>query len=164
MKKPIGVLLLLGAMAWGGPAAAEVIVAFVKPERFADAGTYARDSGKNLQEIEEHLKRLGDRYLARDQKLTIEVLDIKLAGTDRYNARTLPDLRVLTGRADWPSIKVRYTLQTDQTTDPVREETIQDLSYLDRRIAADSTQRLLYEKRMLDEWFRDRFASRRSAQ
>jgi len=143
------------------PADAAVVVSFPEPERYSDAGdNWQRD--ENLAGLKRHLEQLGSRYLPTSQTLTIEVLDIDLAGRPRYFPRRgLPDIRVLDGRTDWPMIKLRYTLASEGKTIDTREETVSDSNYL-QRSATRPTESLYYEKRMLDEWFRARFVAPRA--
>jgi len=143
------------------PADAAVVVSFPEPERYSDAGdNWQLD--ENLAGLKRHLEQLGERYLPSSQTLTVEVLDIDLAGRPRYFPRRgLPDIRVLDGRADWPMIKLRYTLASEGKTIDTREETVSDSNYL-QRSATRPSERLYYEKRMLDEWFRARFVAPRA--
>ena len=132
---------------------AEVQVTFDEPERYSDAG---RRAPERFKDLEEHFRKLGERYLAGGQSLRIEVLDIDLAGEPRYGARSEPnDLRVLKGKADWPSIRLRYVLESGGREIDRREETISDRAYLERPIRQPES--LAYEKRMLERWFASRF-------
>jgi|KBSSwiStaDraftv2_1062776.scaffolds.fasta_scaffold224368_2 hypothetical protein len=138
---------------------AEVTVTFDKPQKYRDVGqrgTLANADG-NMQDLAAYLKRLGDQYLPKDQSLRIEVLDIDLAGDERMGARTSGrEVRTLTGRADWPSIGLRYVLEANGKEVDRREETVEDMNYLRRPLI--SSEKLGYEKRMLEQWFRERFA------
>jgi DUF3016 family protein len=94
-------------------ARAEVDVAFTAPEKYVDA-SLRREGGASAREvalrtIREQLVALGERYLAPNQTLKIEVLDIDLAGEIEwwhgpYDIRYLRDYT-------WPKIKLRYTLE-----------------------------------------------------
>ena len=143
------------------PLGAAVTVTFANPDRFTDAADRARDSRQTMLEIERHLVQLGDRYLSPQDTLRIEVLNIDLAGRTRIAPRMDPDLRVLDGKTDWPRIDVRYTLESGGKVSPPTEETISDMSYLMRIDPRYSSASLPYEKRMLEEWFRERFVERR---
>ena len=160
MRIPPAVLVLLPAAGlWALPAAAAVTVTFAEPDRFTDTEDSSRTSKSTLREIERHLKQLGDRYLPPQETLRIEILDVDLAGRSRMTGRTTTDLRVLNGKADWPRIKVRYTLESGGSVSAPTEETITDMDYL-RRPDPRYSDGLPYEKRMLDEWFRARFNPR----
>ena len=67
------------------------------------------------------------------------------------------DVRVLRGRADFPSIRLRYTWERPNAAPQSGEETVKDMTYLQRTVP--STAAYAYEKRMLERWFVDRFAS-----
>jgi hypothetical protein len=145
-------LLTLAALLIGA-ANAEVLVTFEKPERYTDIG---RRSPERLKDLEEFFKKLGAEYLPADQTLRIEVLDVDLAGEPRYGtASSFDDTRVLQGRIDHPSVRLRYVLESGGKEIDRREETIADRNYLERPIKQPES--LAYEKRMLDAWFRKRF-------
>jgi hypothetical protein len=143
-------------------AGAAVIVTFRPTETYSDVGRSGRDVSKVLATINEYLQRLGGKYLAQDVTLVIEVLDINLAGEERFGSRSGGvETRVLTGRADWPSMRVRYSLvRTGQAT-TLGEETIADMDYLKRPVSQPGE--LAYEKRMLEEWFKSRFVGQSKA-
>jgi hypothetical protein len=105
------------------------------------------------------MKRLGDRYIAPNDTLRIEVLDIDLAGWARMGGRAPNEVRVVRGKADWPSMKVRYTLESGGSTS-TKETTISDPTYLDHGMRINSSEPYYYEKKMLDAWFRSTFGER----
>jgi Protein of unknown function (DUF3016) len=147
--------LLLAAAA--AQAAGTVQVSFVQPEKFSDARDARHDSSVNLRELKRYLEQLGSRHVADGQSLTIEVLDVDLAGEIRFSPRLHDDVRVLKGRADWPRIKLRATLES--AGQPARrvEQTVADMAYLQRINRDADGDFLRYEKRMLDEWFTAQF-------
>ena len=81
-----GFLMICCVAAMMSPEAANarIKVSFVEPERFTDAGLHSEYGAKSrsatLTGIQQHLERLGERYLQPGQDLTIEVIDIDLAG------------------------------------------------------------------------------------
>src|SRR5262249_12269145 len=92
------------------------------------------------------LKRLGDRYLDPRQVLTINVVDIDLAGYIdplRPNAYIIRILRDGT----WPRIKVRYSLAQNGRPPRRGEETIASVDYLTNASARFSTDPLRYDAR-----------------
>jgi hypothetical protein len=105
--------------------------------------------------------RLGERYLPRDESLAIEVLDVDLAGRVRWTPGARP-IRVVNDRGDSPYMKVRYTLTSGGKVLDSREESVTDTSFLTYRGYAYSNETLAYEKRMLERWFRERFADTRA--
>ena len=152
--------LILALVASATQAAGTVSVKFVEPEQFADARDARRDASDNLRVLSGHIESAASRHLAADDKLSVEVLDVDLAGEIRPSRQFLQDVRVLKGRADWPRIKFRYTLES--AGQPLRsgEHTISDMAYLQRSAGRVSGDALGHEKRMLDEWFQARFAAR----
>ena len=153
----------VAAMMWPVAADADVKVSFIEPGRYTDAGLHSEYGAKSrsatLAGIQQHLERLGERYLKPGQDLTIDVLDIDLAGRFemwRINARDLRIMREVT----WPRIEVRYTLEQNGAVVASGEETVADLNYLMRAGLAYSSDPLRYEKVMLDEWFKTRFVER----
>jgi hypothetical protein len=140
-------------------ALAAVTVSRAEAGRYSDAGDHWQ-ANRAVDEIKRHLELLGERYLPPSQNLRIEIVDIDLAGRLRYSARTGEGIRVLDGRADWPSLKLRYALESDGKVIDSREETVSDMSYL-LRPAPSGSGALYYEKRMLDDWFRQRFVEQR---
>jgi hypothetical protein len=138
--------------------AGTVEVKFSGAERYADAGTTRWDEDNNLKVLSAHLQQLGGRYLPEGQKLSIEVLDVDLAGEKRW--RRGNEIRIVRGRADWPRITLQYTLQ-DASGQTLRQakETVSDMGYRDH-VELGDTDPLRYEKRMLEDWFRKSFAAR----
>jgi hypothetical protein len=150
---------LLAAAAWlwapaPAQAAGTVEVRFVEPERFTDIGFQTLDRERDLQEIAAHLHKLGQR-LPEGQTLRIEVLDVDLAG--HVWPRGIGELRILRGRADWPAISLRWTLQQGGETLASGEERITDMNYLTGIPPSVRLGALPYEKRMLARWFGERF-------
>ncbi|MBC5765234.1 DUF3016 domain-containing protein [Ramlibacter albus] len=147
---PLAALLTLSAPVFAGP----VDVTARPVPAHNDAGRTTWDAQSNLDVLGRYLKRLGTEFLRPDQVLKIEILDVDLAGTDIGGGRP----RVITGGADWPKIRLRYTLETPGQ--PVRsgEELVQDMNYT-RGLTGVRNDPLHYEKRMLRAWFRERFAN-----
>jgi len=90
------------------------------------------------------------------------VLDVDLAGRRDFLRGRPPEVRVLRGRADWPSMTVRYVLEANGQVLARGEEIIADRDYLDRANRYPLSESYRYEKRMLDQWFKERFVERRA--
>jgi hypothetical protein len=154
-------ILLAGFGIASGAAPAAVTVSFSEAGHYSDAGSHWEANRIN-DELRRHLERLAERYLSPSQTLKIEVLDIDLAGRMRYfRHEGFSEIRVLNGRADWPSMTLRYTLESDGKIADIREETVADMVYLLKPAPGASGDWLYYEKRMLDNWFRQRFVEGR---
>src|SRR5262245_20274871 len=159
MKAAIGALTLLGVAMWSGAACADTRITFAHPDRYTDANLYGNCGTRSWQPavdgIGSYLKRLGGRHFAPGQVLTIEVLDMALAALiDPFRSQTV---RIMSP-ATWPRIKMRYTLAQNGRMLTRGEETIFDLEYLSNAVGRSSGDPLRYEKAMLDDWFRARFA------
>ena len=149
-------IALIAALAVPWAAAAAVVVTFKDPERFSETGIFRDDGPAAMEHIDMHLKRLGQRYLPADQTLRIEVLDMDLAGEQQMGPRG-QDIRVMRGRADWPTIKLRYTWERPNAAPQSAEETVSDMAYLQRTVP--SLEAFAHEKRMLETWFKQRFVA-----
>lgn len=138
------------------PALAGVNVKFVNPVRYidSDSRTLAGDQYV-LQEIEKHLKQLGNAYLRPDQTLNIEVLNIDLAG-EREPIQGVSGQRILRGGTP-PNIRLRYTLTSGGRVISSGEESVTDNFYQSNISASRSNDRLAFEKAMLTDWFASRF-------
>lgn len=155
-----------GLLAIAVPAsAANVSVAFLQPENYADAGysrSFAseRDRAEVQRDIEQHLQRLAERSLPASDALKIEVLDIDLAGRfEPFRFRNGADVRIMRD-ITWPRIKLRYTLTRGDQVVASAEEQLADMNYLMSINRYSSGDRLRYEKVMLDDWFAKRIGKR----
>jgi hypothetical protein len=137
--------------------AATVDVSFVNAGHYWDAGTSSWDEDANLKELSSHMKKLGQRWLAADQVLKVEVLQLDLAGTVRSFVREGASVRVITGGADWPRIHIRYSLESGGKTLARGEDWVADQDYTHGLAPRGDNEPLFYEKRMLTSWFRMRF-------
>jgi hypothetical protein len=140
------------------PGGAAVTVSFVNPDFYTDAGDVERDPRQTLTLIDRYLRDCGARYLPPQESLRIEVLDVALACRPRMLGSVNTVTRVCTGEADWPRIELRYRLVSTTASSALTDETVVDTTYLRRLETRYSSASLPYEKRMLDEWFKARFA------
>jgi hypothetical protein len=85
-------------------------------------------------------------------------IDIELAGDFEQWIPTLGQTRILRNSMP-PRIKVRYTLRQNGRTILRAGETISDMNYLMNPFAHLSSDRLVYEKEVLRDWFRERFVA-----
>lgn len=145
----VAVLLLAVGVAWAG-----VNVTYVKPEQFFDIPALQRD--RLLKEITDHFTALGAR-LPSGQNLDIEITDLALAGRTIPTRRTAEEIRVLKGGADWPSMHLRYRLESNGKVLRSGEDDLANMMYLQRMNNYPQNENLRYEKQMIDEWFVPRF-------
>ena len=95
------------------------------------------------------------------EDLQVEVVDLDMAGRLIPNFRASQDLRVLRGGADWPHMKLRYTLSANGQVISSGEEQLSDMAYLDHINRYSDGDTLRYEKRMIDDWFNKKFGVKR---
>lgn len=145
--------------------AGTVEVSFDPTAVYADAGSGQGERERNLDELATHLKGLGERLSGNRQLLKVQLLDLDLAGTVRVVGRSGTELRIVRGGADWPRIRLSYTLSEDGRELRRGEEWISDLAYTTRSPAYGSRagDALYAEKRLLDDWFTARFGAAREA-
>jgi len=143
--------------------AGELTVVFVNPETYRDAA-YSRafpnekDRAEVLRDVQQHFQRLADRHLGPGDALRIEVLDIDLAGDFNPLRRSGSDLRVLTD-VTWPRIELQYTLSRDGQVIASGRERISDMNYLVMPRRSYGSDRFIYERPMLDNWFAKRIVA-----
>lgn len=153
---PVITLVALLAAAGAVHAAGTVQVSFVKPENFADMRDRAYRVEDNVQALEKVIVEAARPYVGDGQTLKIEVLDVDLAGETRPGASAL-DVRVLRGRADWPRITLRWSLEGAGAAPRSGQAVVQDMSYLQRLPPPLANDHLVFERRMLVGWFREQF-------
>ena len=152
-------ILVTAAALAAAPAYATTVVTFLAPDGYTDPSNERSEAKSTLDALGDHIKRLGDRYLAPNDTLRVEVLDLDLAGWARWGGRDPNKVRVARGGADFPSMRLRYTLESGGRT-RTGEETISDLAYLNHGYSSRSSEPYAHEKRMLDNWFKSTFVER----
>jgi hypothetical protein len=145
-----------------GGASAAVTVAFVHSDKFRDMPFSPSDREQVLKDLGEHFAYLG-KDLPPGQDLRIDVLDLDLAGELRPNFHGRNDIRILRGGADWPRIKLHYTLESNGKVIGSGDDELSDMMYMNRLSRYGDGDTLRYEKRMIDDWFKQKFAVSRSA-
>jgi hypothetical protein len=141
-------LFLLSA----GGAAAAVTVSFYQPEHYDDLPFATWEREDVLKDLSAHFDKLG-KGLPAGQDLKVEVLDLKMAGRmrPRFGGQ---EIRVLTGRADWPRMHLRYSIESGGKVISSGESQLSDMTYMDRISRYSDGDRLRYEKHMIDDWFK----------
>jgi hypothetical protein len=160
--KPVLALLALWLGVGAVHAAGTVQVSFVNPENFFDMRDRAYTVEASVKALEKVLIDTATPYVADGQTLKVEVLDVDLAGETRSGASAL-DVRVLRGRADWPRITLRWSLEGGGAAARSGQAVVQDMSYLQRLPPTLADTHLVYEQRMLAEWFREQFGKAAAA-
>lgn len=145
------ILLLAICLAAAAPVLAGVTVTHTDPNRFTDVEDKNSVPEQVMRDLKAHLEGLGARYLTPGANVQVEVFDVDRAGRPHMGRG---DLRIMTGRSDFPCIDLASGLAGATQ----KRERVCDLDYL-RRLPHpyNSGESLVFEKRMLDEWFRKRF-------
>ncbi len=156
MPKPLMALLPAALLCAGLAQAGTVVVAYDQPERYTDIGP-RRDAPMVQKALTSQLEALATARLPASQTLRLTITDIDLAGEIAPASRRWHDVRVMGGRADWPRIRLRYSLQDGEHVLVEGSETLSDMDYLNRSPHGQSHGPLPYEQRMLSDWFNRRF-------
>lgn len=132
-------------------ASAAATVSFINPEKMTDVPHFSSDLKSMEMVFREHLDELASK-LPAGQELKVEFLDIDLAG-DVFPRVSVRDIRVMKGRADWPRMHLRYTIEQDGQVLRSGDREIADPNYL---MGSSTSNNELYghEKKLLDDWFR----------
>ncbi|MGA0563271.1 DUF3016 domain-containing protein [Ancylobacter sp. VNQ12] len=155
-------ILVLAAAALLLPVAAQAAttVRFVAPQNYTDGNLAWSDVDQRLtlEGLERIIARLADKRLPAGDDLSVEVLNLDLAGKIDPLTSRAGTLRVMRGDT-WPSMTLRYTLRRQGRVIAKGEETLRAMNYLMDPVAVRSSEPLRFEKAMLDKWFRTRFAT-----
>jgi len=150
MTKPLlaaALALLASGAAW-----ADVSVTFVKPEEFTDMPRSQIERERLQKDFAQYFASL-NKQLPAGQNLKIEVLDIDLAGQLWPRRSGGEDIRIMRGGADWPQMRLRYTLEENGQTLRSGDERLSNMNYQQRMGRHSDSDALRYEKQMIDEWF-----------
>lgn len=146
-------LLACGSLAGPARAAGTVDVSFVEPARFVDAGRGETDLKRTVGALEAAFLALAPR-LPDGQQLSVRVTQVDLAG-ELKPARAGAEIRVLSGRADWPRMELSYTLVQAGRTLKSGTARLADMAYLQQPLGARQGEPYAYEQRMIERWFTD---------
>lgn len=152
----IAAALLLAAAS--AASAGEVTVKYQDPDKFSDVPFWEQDRNQVLKELTAHFEQLA-RQLPAKQQLAITVTDLDLAGRVEPRRRSMQDVRILRGGADWPTMELQYALQQDGKVIASGSGHLSNMLYLEQMNRYAGSDTLRYEKPMLDEWFRKTFGA-----
>jgi hypothetical protein len=157
MTTPMRKMALAGLFAGltlsaAGSAGAAVTVTYVQPENFTDLPFASWEREHALKDLSEHFTRLGNS-LPPGQDLRIEVTDIDLAGRPDPRMITTRDVRIMRGRADWPRMDLRFTLEQNGQVIKSGAARLADMDYLERHTRYFDNVTLRYDKQMIDDWY-----------
>lgn len=136
-------------------AAGRIEVNFVQPDRYADIGRTSADRAHAMKSLGAYFQDLATK-LPTGQTLSIDVLDVKLAG--RQNPFVFDDARILRGDADGPTMVLRWRLDGPGGALAQGEDRLTNPDYFFGIPPAPGAGAFPYEKRMLDGWFADKIA------
>lgn len=144
-------VLAMALVAAAAGASAAATVTYVNPDKMTDVPRFRADRESMEEELLAHFNTLSAR-LPAGQDLKVEILDIDLAG-DVFPRVAIQNVRVMKGRADYPHIHLRYSIEQDGKVLSSGERKLTDMSYLNgfNRYSSDIFR---HEKQMLDDWFR----------
>ncbi len=150
-------IAIAGMMLTTAGAGAAVNVTFSNPQTWRDDDFRSASKRQGvIEEFTRYFERLDKRYLKKEQKLDIEVLDARLAGRYERWQPEFSDVRILRDTTP-PRFVIRYKLRQDGKVIASGEEVVSNLNYLWSSSARNSIERFAYEKEMLRDWFRKRF-------
>ena len=147
-------------------AAAPVTVAFVQPERFTDVGdrevTSPNVRAAFLRALERHLQRSAGARLVPGQTLTVTITDIDMAGAFEPWRRTGTDVRIV--REIYPP-RINLTFRLTDASGATEREGARKLVGLEflARPTLPTSDPLVYEKALLDDWLGDDLGPLRAA-
>jgi hypothetical protein len=155
-----GLLLVLSCALGTAYANQSVEVSWAAAEHYVSPDL-TRDEFVHAQKVlTREIEVLGKECLAPEDQVTIEVVDMSLAG------RLVPhgsqgELRILNGGADWPRMTLRFRIERAGTLVREGQASLAAMDYLqDPR--PFTTEPFIYERRMLRKWFRGTLADRGS--
>lgn len=147
--RAVGMAAVCLAASAGASAAATV--SFIEPEKMTDVPHFSSDLKSMEMVFREHLDELAAR-LPAGQELKVDFIDIDLAG-DVFPRVAVRDIRVMKGRADWPRMHLRYSIEQDGKVLRSGEREIADPNYL-MNSSTYNNELYGHEKKLLDDWFR----------
>lgn len=142
-----------------GNASAGAKVTFVQPENFTDVPFSTSDRERVLNDLSHHFDKLA-ATLPAGQQLNVEVTDVDLAGQTWPTRFRGQDIRIVNGGADWPRMSFRYTITQGDQVIKSGTESISDMAYQQFMTRYGHDDALRYEKHMIDQWFKEKIASR----
>lgn len=165
-KQLLYALLSASALSISIFAYAEVTVQYEHPENYHDLALSGSDTrsmqAEVMNQLEAHLKKLGESYLPKGDKLEIVVADIDMAGAyEPWRTPNLTRTRIIRDIYR-PKFEVHYRWQDKNgKVKADKDESVSDLNYLMRQETRkyQDNDPLRYEKTLLDRWFRETFSA-----
>jgi len=156
LLRTAGLVLALSASA--SLALADVEVRFIEPEKFSDASAdfSRRERAPVLDGIKAHLEKLGAQLPGKNLKF--EISNIDLAGDWEPVGPRMEMIRVLRGVSS-PAIELSYVLSEKGKALQSGKIRLHDMAYMSSFNRYPDSDPIRYERRMIDNWFREEFKS-----
>lgn len=162
MKQFLKILVAGSLLLASVGASAAVTVNFVKPEDYPDMPFSPVDRDAILKDLGDYFTKLG-KNLPDGTDLRIDVLDVDLAGRLEPSRRGDRDLRILRGGADWPRMKLHFSVEAGGKVVNSGDAQLQDMNYQFNARRTNDSDPLRYEKQMIEDWFYKTIAPRKPA-
>lgn len=159
-----GVALLAGCAASvpsATPAPSPVRVEYIQPEKFRDVGDryLGGDPAQAayLEELRKHIQKQAAPRLAEGQSLTVAITNVDMAGEYEPWRFRLRDVRIVQDLYP-PRIDLRFSLTgADGAVIRQGERKLSDMTFLMSINSYFASDRLRYEKALLDGWLEREF-------
>lgn len=161
MFRTICLALALGL--FSAPVQADIVVNYDVLAQSHDRALRRESDRRTVAaEMNRHIARLGERYLSAGQDLHILLTRFDLAGEYEPWRSGWEDVRILRDITP-PRIHFTYTLFQDGK--PIRrgKARLSDIDYLSDPRGRRNDSRLIHEKLLFDDWFRDSFGEQMQA-
>jgi len=139
-----------------------VDVVYVNPEQFTDVKDSFADTGRfrdeYLGDLKEHIEKQANKYISSGQHLALRITDVKMAGDfEPQRGPRFEDVRIIKDVYP-PRINLEFKL-VDAGGKTLKEgaRKITDINFLATINPYFPDDTLRYEKKLLDDWFRDEF-------
>jgi hypothetical protein len=137
-----------------------VTVTFQEPDKFTDVRENQSETTSTyyLDVLQGFLQETASSLIPADQKLTVTVLDIDLAGETRNGHPS--NVRVMTATT-LPRIHLKFqVLDADGKVLQEGERKLTDLNYQNQIRRPGSDEPLFYDKELLRQWLRSEFKAK----
>ena len=137
--------------------AAQVEVKWTNPDKYTDIkageGHRKKFQEQTFKTLEEHFTKMAE-MLPEQQKLLVDVTNLDLAGDVNY---TMKRIRIIKDIFT-PRMKFSYQLlNADNTVVKSEDVSLNDMGFMMSNSLKYRNKSLSYEKKMLDDWFRNTF-------
>jgi hypothetical protein len=139
-------------------------IEFIEPKNFTDIRpsnqSRAHFTKQVLTQFSEYFDEIAQK-LPDGQVLDVNVTDIDLAGdtrSARFSFSSMMDEVRVIERIFFPRLEFEYELKDSKgQVLQAQAVSIKDMNFMNRNFISHNRDRFPYEKRLLDEWYRDTF-------